>query len=113
MRIRNQLVTVGVLMAGLTVSGGAQADTWLEDAVSGCKVWIDQPPAENIVSWSGACADDKASGDGVLVVVKDGRLYVRYSGPMAAGKANGVGKVEYHTEAGYVTYWGQFEGSML
>ena len=46
----------------------AAADDWLTDDITGCEVWSAEPAAgEESVSWTGACAEGKASGEGVLV----------------------------------------------
>ena len=111
---RTKSLAVGVLLTGLVASAGLYAgEGWVKDPINECAIWSDRLEAKEIFSWSGACLDGKASGEGVLVVFKDVRLVLRYTGTMETGKAQGVGKVEYHTDAGYVKYWGQLKDSTL
>ena len=110
MRARRIGFTLGAVLAAATTPATAQG--WLEDPVTGCAVWSDETD-ERVASWSGACADGKASGIGVLVVMSEGELDVRYDGPMEAGKARGLGLVAYRTDSGFAHYAGQFEGSTL
>ena len=59
------------LVAGaiLLVAGPAYADdVWIEDPVTGCKIWAeDEDPKKNVATWSGPCVEDQVSGEGVLV----------------------------------------------
>jgi len=55
-----------VLAAAFAVPAGA-SESWVQDPVTGCSVWTPSAEEGEIVSWSGACADGKAEGQGVLV----------------------------------------------
>ena len=74
MRARPIGLMLGAALAAATSPATAQG--WLEDPVTGCSVWSDEPDGR-IVSWSGVCVDGKASGIGVLVVTSEGELDVR------------------------------------
>lgn len=95
------------------VSAVAAADSWIKDPITDCAVWSDKPAGARVVSWSGACVDGKASGEGALVVMSDGAVDVRYEGAMAGGKATGLGLVSYRTASGFAHYAGQLEESTL
>ena len=65
------------------------AGGWIKDRVSDCAVWsTDKPRPEEGVSWTGACIDGKASGQGVLVWWDEKGLLGRYTGELSAGKLN-------------------------
>jgi len=86
---------------------------WLKDPISGCAVWAENPTGTEVVSWSGGCADGKASGRGVLSWFKDGKLAVRFEGAMVAGKAQGPVRADFWLHNGYAHYEGEFEDSDL
>lgn len=103
------VVTAGVVI-GTQVWAG---EGWVKDSINGCKMWTEDVEVGKVFSWSGSCVDDKASGNGVLVVFGDGEVLVRYRGTMEAGKADGVGLVEFKTDQGYVKYLGEVKNSTL
>lgn len=72
----------------------AAADDWMTDRVTGCQVWSAEPlTGEEGVSWTGACTDGRASGQGVLVWW-DGRGQAgRYVGGMTDGRLDGQGRL--------------------
>jgi len=111
MRMRFHHFSIGLVLFAAT--GVAVAQGWLKDPITACTVWSDKTDVERIVSWSGACADGKASGAGVLVVISAGKFDVRYDGTMVGGKANGLGLVHYRTVKGFASYAGQFADSTL
>ena len=74
--------------AGLTNSWAE--DLWIEDPITGCKVWTNTPPSDDAVSWDGGCAGGKASGRGTLVWFAEGKLFGRYQGDMAFGRLHGL-----------------------
>lgn len=109
--IRPRLAALAV--AGL-LSGGAQAEeAWVEDPISGCAIWVSDADVATAISWTGDCADGKASGPGVLTVFDDGRVDARFRGRMEGGKALGYGLVHYWDETGYAVYEGELAGSRL
>ncbi|MGB5454033.1 MAG: hypothetical protein WBM59_14575 [Sedimenticolaceae bacterium] len=91
----------GLLLA-ILLSGGALANTWHADPISGCAVFdAEDPQTEVLISWSGDCDQNgHASGDGVLSWIDDGRLISRYVGAMQGGKANGDGVLDIVVESG-------------
>ena len=107
--LRAAVVTAGVVI-GTQVWAG---EGWVKDSINGCKMWTDDVEVGKVFSWSGSCVDGKASGNGVLVVFGDGEVLVRYRGTMKAGKADGVGLVEFKTDQGYVKYLGEVKNSAL
>ena len=79
------------------------ADFWVEIEGKDCKVWSDEPVANANVSWTGACIDGLASGEGQLEWKSEGKLVLVYDGAMAGGKLNGLGVAKVYDEAGSVT----------
>jgi hypothetical protein len=66
---------LGIAGSLLLVSPLAGAGEWAEDPISGCAVWNDEPSdGGDVVSWSGECAEGRASGHGVLSWFTDGAL---------------------------------------
>jgi hypothetical protein len=79
----------------------AFADDWIEDSISKCAVWNEEPSSGgDVISWSGECVDGKASGHGVLAWFTDGALLARYVGGLKAGKLDGVGTLVIQSEQG-------------
>ena len=114
-QIASSLPRAGISLALLVVISDAPAtepEYWIQDAVTGCSVWsVEKPLAGEGVSWTGACADAKASGKGVLVFWNKSGLQGRYVGEMAGGKFNGEGRLflrEGETDA-FNQYLGKFK----
>lgn len=62
---------------------------WIADARTGCQIWNADPQPDESITWSGACADGRATGPGVLQWFENGRPTVRYEGEYRDGRANG------------------------
>ena len=115
---KNLFVTVFCL---LLVSPYSVAGEWVSDPISGCKVWSDDPTDDSdVVSWSGECEEEKASGHGVLAWFSEGGLLARYVGVLKAGKVDGVGLLTIRSEhgTGYDRYEavfveGEIEGEIV
>lgn len=86
---------------------------WLKDGITDCQVWNSAPQGNETVSWSGPCQDNKASGNGVLVWLEDGKIVGRFAGTMSEGKAEGVGELYFEVEDGFAHYSGDFRGSEM
>jgi len=106
----------------------AHAGDWIADAKSGCRVWDPNPQLEESVTWSGACANGRAEGHGVVQWSKrdfpyetdqgewhDGRQVNngkqswttgRYDGELANGEPNGHGVLTVQK----LRYEGEFHG---
>ena len=114
MRLRKIFVYSALFCTVAIVAAPVAADTWLKDPTRNCSVWTDSAAdAGETATWSGSCADGKASGLGVMVVHdKDGLLAV-YNGEMVAGKASGFGTLRFRNEeaGGFNTYFGTFDES--
>jgi len=101
-----------VLFMGLTSL--SSAETWHTDPVTGCTVYDDEDPdASVLISWSGDCdSKNRASGNGVLTWIEDGKLAGRYDGEMKAGKAAGNGVIYVAAEeGGYDRYDAAFKNN--
>ena len=96
----NKFLT-GLAACLLLASSLACAGEWVEDQISGCAIWNDEPSdGGDVVSWSGECGDGKATGFGVLSWFADGGLLVRYAGALRAGRVDGVGTLIIRAEQG-------------
>jgi hypothetical protein len=90
---------------------GAADKHWIADA-QGCKVYNRSPLAKESVTWSGACVDGYADGDGKLSWFQDGKPNGIYAGRMSAGRLDGMGIYHYQSgdqyEGGF--YAGEYDG---
>jgi len=77
-------------------------DGWIADK-NGCKIANPSPKPSETVTWSGACTDGFAQGQGVVQWYEDGRPGVTYEGAVVRGAASGQGKL---TMPDGVTYEG-------
>ena len=90
-------VTLLVLLLG-SMSAVAAAGRWMRSVDSGCLVWDPLPQPEEVITWSGACVDGKASGPGTEVSryrAESVQREERYTGDMAAGRPHGHGTLVY------------------
>ena len=92
--MKNSCRRLGLLL-GLFISTLAMAETWHADPISGCAVYDKDDAAKGVlISWSGGCDENKrATGQGVLSWIENGKLVGRYEGSMRDGRANGQGTV--------------------
>ncbi len=79
---------------------------WLADANTRCKVWDAYRMPNESVTWSGACQNGTAQGQGVLKWFRDGGFVERSEGFFVDGKMSGKG-VEAETNGIY--YEGNFK----
>ena len=85
------------LAAALLAASAAHAEApaappgWIADPATGCRVWSDSPQPGQSVTWSGACSDGVAQGQGVAQWSGAGSLGRRYEGELRDGKESGEG----------------------
>ena len=92
----------------------SEEGVWLKDPITGCSIWNSSPTENESISWSGTCDDKgKASGNGVLVWLENGKIVGRFTGTMANGKAEGMGKLYFEVEDGFAQYNGDFKNSEM
>ena len=93
----------------------SSAESWHADPVTACTIFDSTDDVSNvIVSWSGGCdSENRASGDGVLSWIEDGKFAGRFAGPMNGGKAQGVGVIYIAAEEGFDRYEGEFKDGEL
>jgi hypothetical protein len=101
--------SIAATLALLTQAAVAADAAWITDA-NGCKVWDEKPTPNETVTWSGACLDGYASGEGVLQWIVNGKLGSRQEGRFAGGKANGKGT---HYVQGMVVEGDFVDGALL
>lgn len=91
------LVPLLVLLCGL-MSVASAGGRWVRSTDGGCLVWDPLPQPEEVITWSGACVDGKASGPGTEVSqyrVDAVQKEERYTGDMQAGRPHGYGTLVY------------------
>jgi hypothetical protein len=79
-------------------------DGWIADQ-NGCKIANPSPKAGETVSWSGACTDGFAQGEGVVQWYEDAKPGATYKGALARGAASGQGKLTMPDGATYEGGW--------
>ena len=72
------------------VSYAADKPGYLVDKASGCKVWT-ADVTDRTVQWTGNCEDGVASGQGTVVMNKNGKFIFETNATYKNGKANGSG----------------------
>lgn len=80
---------------GQSSPAAASVGQWLADTNNSCQVWAPAPKPEVTVTWSGPCRAGKANGIGILQWYTSGSAGTRYEGEYRDGKANGRGVVNY------------------
>jgi hypothetical protein len=88
-------------------SAAARADdttAWIADE-RGCKAANPFPQLEESITWSGACKDGFADGEGVLVFLLRGREHSRFTGTLVLGWAQGRGVLQFPDGSKYQGEW--------
>jgi hypothetical protein len=71
----------------------------------GCRVWDPSPEPNETASWSGACNDGVAGGNGVLQWYENGKPSEHYEGEMLDGRYDGHGVMTWangdHYDGGF------------
>ena len=98
-------------VAATTLSAGivamavpAHAGAWVVDAKSDCQVWNPDPQLEELVAWSGSCANGRAEGPGVAQWSKDGSRSETDQGEWRDGRQTGKGTQTWSS--------GRYEGEL-
>lgn len=109
--VQRALASAGIL-ALLSVSAAAQdaaPPLWLDTQTANCRVQILEPVATSSITWSGACADGTAAGEGTLVwIYRDYEGAERsssYTGTMRGGLPHGRGVIELASGDRYEGDW--------
>ena len=82
-----------------------QPGSFVVDPKNGCKVWNPHPQANELVIWSGVCANGFAQGAGNLQWVHDGKPYEKDEGEWNAGQQSGRGTQVWTS--------GRYEGELV
>lgn len=64
---------------------------WLQDEKSGCWVFNPLPMRSDTATWSGACQDKLATGEGVVMIYRNGKPFSHLSGVFRRGSLSGPG----------------------
>lgn len=78
---------------------------WIADARTNCRVWNQNPAANETITWSGPCEGGLAHGQGVLQWHENGKPGERYEGGMIAGNRHGYGNFVSGDGARYKGEW--------
>ena len=89
--MRLSLFACAVVMLTMSSSATPAAGTWMADARTRCKTWDNAPAPGDSGTWSGACKDGFASGQGTARYFVNGSPVARYEGEYRAGKRSGHG----------------------
>jgi hypothetical protein len=74
---------------------------YLIDKNTGCKVWTGDVTSRS-VQWSGACAEGYASGQGAVVMLKDGKKLYEANANYISGKITGYGEMVFSDGGKYM-----------
>jgi hypothetical protein len=86
-----KLAVWGVCSLLLLAGAQVRADPgWITDT-HGCKVWDSTPAPNETVTWTGACVDGLANGNGILVWYENGQPTETYNGQLTMGHYHGYG----------------------
>ena len=96
----------------LVFTFSSKAGEWIHDRQSGCAVWNPAPQPGETIEWSGACADERASGYGILTWMRNGIGTETAKGNFAAGKLEGTGSWQWASGHRYQGNFsnGEFDG---
>jgi hypothetical protein len=89
-----------------------EAGDWMADELTGCEIWSVTPPQPGEgATWSGACVEGQATGQGSLVWWDSKGLAGKYLGDMQAGKVHGKGWLHLRDDAtgDFAEYIGSFD----
>jgi hypothetical protein len=81
------------------------AGGFVADPKSGCKVWDPHPVADEMVSWSGDCANGLAHGPGSLQWLRGGKAFEKDDGEWKMGRQSGRGRQDWNS--------GRYQGELL
>ena len=99
-------VAAALSVAWLLASAAhAQQPGWIADPGTGCRVWNENPIADEHVSWSGPCVKDIANGRGTLQWFHKKKPAERYEGELVNGRENGQGIYFWTDGARYEGAW--------
>lgn len=101
-------ILVTILVTALLATGAAQAQQkagWIADPKTGCKVWNENPIANEFISWSGPCVGGIANGNGILQWYANNQPTDRYDGDLGNGRENGQGTYFWPEGARYTGDW--------
>jgi len=107
-------IALGLLLA-LLLPGEAEAQSqppqagWIADK-NGCRLWDPYPQPDESISWSGACKDGYANGNGAAQWFEGGQPSDRYEGEYANGHSNGYGVYSW---AQGDRYEGEFKAGVI
>jgi hypothetical protein len=85
------MLTMSLLLTPMMVVAQPSERGWTADARTGCRVVNPHPQPDETVTWSGACKNGFAEGQGLLQWFQSKRPFERYEGEMLGGQMDGHG----------------------
>jgi len=109
MNLASPKFLAGLLLAAAAFATAAVAAPeddvqWIADK-NGCKVANPFPQPDESITWTGACKDGFADGEGVLTFFLGGREHSRYQGTLKQGWAEGKGALQHPDGSRYDGEW--------
>lgn len=98
-------------VTGAAAQATADAGFWLNDPITKCAIWsVEKPTADEQASWTGACHQGKAEGNGSLLFWDNDGILARYDGQVTGGRAQGSGTIKFRNDLGngFDSYVGHF-----
>lgn len=99
------LVAAALVYASAPVPGKAAPPTWTADPRTGCRVADPEPDPDWSITWSGACQNGLAQGEGILTWFNRGKPGSTYQGSYRDGKMNGHGIYTWSDGVRYDGEW--------
>jgi hypothetical protein len=95
--MRSRLSLLTLILFALPAAAETPQPGWIADARTQCRVWNPNPAPNprTTISWSGACANGVAQGQGILQWSTDGVPGQRFEGAFRDGKENGRGVLSF------------------
>lgn len=88
-RLRAALAGILALSMTFPAFGQPSPPGWIADTGTGCRVWNPFPKADETITWSGACKEGLADGQGILQWFEGGRPAEKLEGTLRDGKPTG------------------------
>lgn len=83
------------MLSLITLTAFAQEGEWIKDQ-NGCKHFNPHPQVDENLTWSGACKDGYAEGNGQIKWTVSGKLAEEYEGDYLRGRPHGKGSMTSH-----------------
>ncbi|MCD9015504.1 MORN repeat-containing protein [Parachryseolinea silvisoli] len=105
------MVVFSLVSIGKASAQEKKDSVWIQTN-DGCKVYNPSPAKNESITWTGACVNGYATGEGTLIWYKNGKRGQEYVGALKRGITHGYGKYTYEGGSSYEGHYvnGQEEG---